>query len=137
MRAVLDTNVLISGLLWRGPPYVLIERARAGDWTMVSSHAILDEFARAVRRRMFKTILARIRLDPDRMLRDLHLLTEIVEPPTLAARVSRDPTDDMVLSTAVAGHADLIVSGDDDLLALRGYQGIPIVEPGVALRRLR
>jgi predicted nucleic acid-binding protein len=43
----------------------------------------------------------------------------------------------MVLSTAVAGHADLIVSGDDDLLALRGYQGIPIVEPGVALRRLR
>lgn len=54
---------------------------------------------------------------------------EQVSPAHLAKRVCRDPDDDWILATAVAGSADLIVTGDKDLLVLRRFQGIPIVTP--------
>lgn len=133
MRAVLDTNVLISGLLWHGPPHVLVERARAGSWTIVSSSMILGEFSSVIRRRKFKKILARSRTDLERTLRELWRLAEIVEPLSPVPSVSRDPADDIVLATAVAARCDLIVSGDDDLLSLRVHDGIPIVDPAVAV----
>jgi len=137
VRAVLDTIVLISGLLWRGPPHVLIERARAGDWTIVSSSVILAEFSSVIRRRKFMRILALSRTDLDRTLRELRLLAEIVEPLSPVPAVSRDPADDVVLAIAVMARSDLIVSGDDDLLSLRVHEGIPIVDPAAALEWLR
>jgi len=60
-------------------------------------------------------------------------LAEIIDPPALAAPVSRDPDDDAVLALAVAAQPDLIISGDDDLLVLGAHAGIPIVSPRRAL----
>jgi hypothetical protein len=137
VRAVLDTNVLVSGLLWHGPPHALIEQARAGSFIIVSSPALLGELSVVFRRRKFRTILARSRTDPERMLRALRRLVEIVDPPPLTAPASRDPDDDAVLAIAVATRADLIVSGDADLLTLRNHAGIPIVGPTAALARVR
>jgi uncharacterized protein len=54
---------------------------------------------------------------------------ELVSPTPLGKRVCRDPDDDWVLATAVAGEADVIVTGDKDLLVLKRHQGIPIVTP--------
>ncbi|MEI8152434.1 MAG: putative toxin-antitoxin system toxin component, PIN family [Hyphomicrobiales bacterium] len=137
MRAVIDTNVLVSGLLWRGTPHALIEEAQAGSFTIVSSPALLGELSAVLRRRKFRAILSRSRTDPDRLLGNLRRLAEMVDPPPLVDPVSRDPDDDKVLAAAIAARADLIVSGDADLLTLRRHEGIRIVDPATALARLR
>lgn len=63
-------------------------------------------------------------------------LAEIIDPPPLPAQVSRDPDDDAVLALAAASRADLIISGDADLLVLGSYAGIPILNPADAIARL-
>ena len=63
-------------------------------------------------------------------------LAQLVRPASIAAVVLRDPDDDHVLACALAANADLIVSGDGDLLALKEYQGISIVTAAEALKRL-
>jgi predicted nucleic acid-binding protein len=61
-------------------------------------------------------------------------LAEVIVPPPLPQPVCRDPDDDHVLACALAAQADLIVSGDADLLNLREYQSIRIVAAAEALR---
>ena len=136
MRVVVDTNVLISGLLWRGAPHALLEQARAGAFVLLSSPALLEEFLRVLGRRKFTAILRHAAADPRRLQFQLRQLAEIVDPPPLPRRASRDPDDDHVLALAVAARADLIVSGDDDLLALRRYGRSRILAPAATLRLL-
>ncbi len=137
MRAVLDTNVLLSGLLWRGAPHALIELARAGRLTLVSSPALTAELARVITRAKFRTVLAQSGTDPEQLLTDLQRLAEIIDPPPLTASVSRDPDDDAVLALAVAAQADVVVSGDGDLLVLGAYASIPIIMPAQAVAMFR
>lgn len=101
VRAVVDTNVLLSGLLWHGKPHVLIEQVRAGVLTLVSSPALLAELADVSARPKFKDAFARSNTDPELMLAQLRSLAEIVDPPPLPRPVSRDPDDDAVLALAV------------------------------------
>jgi putative PIN family toxin of toxin-antitoxin system len=136
VRAVIDTNVLLSGLLWRGTPHALIEQIRAGAFTLISSPALLAELGEIIQRPKFRTILVRSHTDPERVLSELRRLADIVDPPPLPAPVSRDPDDDAVLALAVASQADLIVSGDADLLTLGTHAAIPIVDPATALARI-
>lgn len=102
VQGVVDTNVLVSGLLWRGPPHTLMELTRADAFTLVSSPALLAEFERVVRRRKFYAILERSQTDARRMVREVTRLSEIVEAPALSAPVSRDSDDDHVLAVASA-----------------------------------
>jgi len=134
MRAVIDTNVVLSGLLWHGTPHVLLDRVREGALTFISSPALLAELAEVIARPQFQTILARSNTSRERSLAELRELTEVIAPPPLAQPVCRDPDDDAVLALAIAAHVDLIVSGDGDLLSLKRHQGIPIVDPAEALR---
>ncbi len=136
MRAVIDTNVLLSGLIWRGPPHLLLERIRAGTLSLVSSPELIAELAGIIARPKFSATLARSNSDQEKMLAEVRLLAEIVEPPPLPVPASRDPDDDAVLALAVAAHPDLIISGDADLLTLGSHAGIPIVTPAEALARL-
>ena len=133
VRAVIDTNVLLSGLLWHGPPHALIGQVRSGALTLVSSPALIAELAEVITRAQFHTTLARSQTEPEQMLTEVRLLAEIVVPLPLPAPVSRDPDDDAVLALAVAAQPDLIISGDRDLLTLGTHAGIPIVTPAEAL----
>jgi putative PIN family toxin of toxin-antitoxin system len=136
IRAVLDTNVVLSGLLWHGTPHALIDRVREGTLTFISSPALLAELAEVIARPKFDTILARSNTSRERSLVEVRELTEVIAPPPLAEPVCRDPDDDAVLALGVAAHVDLIVSGDKDLLDLKSFQGIAIVTPAEALRRI-
>jgi len=84
----------------------------------------------------FRAILARSNTDPEQTLGGLRRLAEIVDPPPLPAQVSRDPSDDEVLALAIASQADLIITGDADLLTLGSHGGIPIIDPAEALIRI-
>lgn len=136
MRAVIDTNVLVSGLLWHGVPHTLLERVRAGGLTLVSSPALLVELEEVIGRAKFDAILTRSATLREDTLNALRQLAELIEPPPLPQPVCRDPEDDQVLALALAARVELIVSGDDDLLALGNFEGMPIVSPAQAVQRI-
>jgi len=137
VRAVIDTNVLLSGLLWHGAPHELLEQVRNGELTLISSPALLSELADVISRPKFDAILVRSNTSRSHTLDELHRLAEVIEPPPLPQPVCRDADDDEVLAVAIAGQADLIVSGDDDLLSLKIHQDIPIVTPAEAVQRIK
>ena len=133
MRAVIDTNVLIAALLWRGPPHALLEHVRAGTVSLVSSPALLAELADVIGRSKFDAILTKTNTSRERSLAEVRRLAEVIEPPPLPQPVCRDPDDDQVLALAVAAKVELIVSGDNDLLSLGSFEGIPIIAPAEAV----
>ncbi|MBI3517405.1 MAG: putative toxin-antitoxin system toxin component, PIN family [Proteobacteria bacterium] len=128
--------MLLSGLLWRGAPHALIEHVRDGTLSLICSPALLVEFADVIGRPKFGAILARSGVVTERLLGELRRLAEIVDPPPLARAVSRDPDDDIVLALAAAARADLIITGDRDLLALGSHSDIPILGVSAALQRI-
>lgn len=136
MRAVFDTNVLLSALLWGGPPHALLEQVRNGTVTLISSPALLAELARVIERPKFDVILLRSNTSRAQTLAEVRQLAEVIDPPPLAQPACRDPDDDVVLALALAAQADLVISGDDDLLCLTGFEGIPILTPAQALQKV-
>ena len=136
VRAVVAPNALLSGLFWRGKPHAVVEQVRAGALSLISSPGLLAELAEVMNRPKFQAIMVRSNTDPERMLSELWRLAEIIDPPTLPAPVSRDPADDAVLALAAASQADLIISGDADLLTLGSHAGIPIIDAAEAVSRI-
>jgi putative PIN family toxin of toxin-antitoxin system len=97
---------------------------------------LLAELVELMNRPKFQAILVRLGTDPERMHRELWRLAEIIDPPPPPAPVSRDLSDDAVLALAAASQADLIITGDADLLELGSYAGIPIINPAAAIIRI-
>jgi uncharacterized protein len=133
MRIVIDTNTAISGLLWPGPPRRLIELTRTPAHVLCTSRVLLAELAEVIARPKFAQRLRAAGISASFLVQDFARLAEIVEPATLSEPVSRDPDDDVVLATALAAKADLIVSGDRDLLDLGSVWEIRIVKTSDAL----
>lgn len=137
MRAVLDTNVIISATLIQGGNEDQILRAwERGAFELVLSPQILDEMARA----LFYERLRKFRWMSEEEI--LTLLQSLAgESPLVSGKVSvrasRDPEDDKFLAAAVEALADYVVSGDKDLLDLKAYKGARIVTPAQFLTMLR
>jgi len=136
MRAAIDTNVLLSALLWGGTPHALLEHVRNGTLTLISSPTLLAELARVLDRPKFDVVLLRSNTSRVQTLAEVRLLAEVIDPPPLAQPVCRDPDDDAVLALALAAQADILIKGDDDLLCLGSFESIPILTPAQALQRL-
>lgn len=90
MRAVIDTNVLVSGLLWHGPSNALLGHAHAATIELITSAALLDELAGVIARRKFAGILERTTCTPEHILSELRTLAEVVIAPPLPKPVCRD-----------------------------------------------
>ena len=133
MRAVVDTNVLISGVLWFGAPHRLLGCAGQGRLTLVSCPELLEAFAAVIVRPAFARYLDRAGVKADDVIARLNRLVEVGHPMPLPGPVSLDPDDDGVLALAAVSRVDLIVSGDRDLLDLDSFRGIPIVDAAAAL----
>jgi uncharacterized protein len=137
VRLVLDTNVVISALLWRGTPYRLLETIHRHDGLQLySSSALLDELSDVARRPALTKRLAKIGRTASEIFVEYLQAIELVDPIDVP-RIARDLDDDVVLACALAASADLIVSGDSDLLVLTAYERIPIVTPPAALRQIQ
>ncbi len=125
MRAVLDTNVLMSGVFFSGPPYEILSAWRHGIVTLVISAEILDEY-----RRVGQRLAARypgVDIGPVFALIAVH--AEFVEAPPLRDSVCEDSSDDKFFACAVASGCRVIVSGDKHLHRASGYSGIEVVSP--------
>jgi len=136
VRLVLDTNTVISGLLWHGTPGKLIDAARAGTISLFTSAPWLAELRGVLSRRKFAGQLETRALQAAGIFEGYAALAAIVAPAIIAPAVAQDPTDDADLACALAAQADPIVSGDPHLLNLKSYQGIPIVGTAEALGRI-
>ena len=136
MRIVLDTNVVMSALLWRGTPYRLLDTIQQrSSMQLYSSTALLEELADVLTRPSATKRLALIDKAAGKVLADYLEVTELIEPTTVPRIVLNDPDDDHVLACALAAHANLIVTGDrKHLLPLGSYEGIAIVDAAAALR---
>ena len=131
-RLVIDTNALISRLLLPGSiPGQAVRKAVAEDQLLASDDTIME----------LADVLARPKFDPymtvDERREFLRLFDRIAErtPITHIVRACRDPKDDKFLELAVNGAAQLIITGDGDLLALHPFRGIDILTPAHYLTR--
>ena len=134
VRIVLDTNVVMSALLWRGKPYQLLQAIRErSDVQIYSSAVLLQELADVLTRPSATKRLALIGKTVHDVLADYVEAVELVEPAAVPRVVPGDADDDHVIAAAVAAGAALIVSGDSDLLSMGSHQGIEISSAAMAL----
>jgi uncharacterized protein len=137
MRVVLDTNVVTSALLWRGASYQLLQAIRqAPSIQLYTSAELLEELADVLSRPSLAGRLAVIGRSADDVLLDYITAVTVVDAPPLAQPVCRDPDDDAVLALGIAAQAELIVSGDKNLLVLVQHEGMPVVTARTAIEAL-
>lgn len=128
----LDTNVYLSAFLFQDGILADLWRfAEAGRYTVILSPFIVREFMEKLREK-FKVSEA----ERERIKRTVVRVAEMVQPKTVPVVIADDPDDDHILACAVAGKADILVSGNQHLLRLKEYEGIPIVRPMDFLRTL-
>jgi uncharacterized protein len=130
LRALLDANVLISAALRPGGPpgEIALELLSRNAFELVISPGIVAEVERALGQNKIRKYLR----DPGESLlwlADVVAVADVVEDTGKVLGVCRDPADDMVLGAALEGRADVIVTGDRDLLALKEHEGIAILAP--------
>ena len=143
MRVVVDTNILVRALIMpHGSVGPVILRLRQGQYTLLYAWSLLEELVDVLNR-------PRIRVKYNLSEQDIHTVVslillrgEVVTNPARSGtslepiRVCRDPKDDKFLEVAVSGEAEVIVSGDEDLLVLNPFRGIPILPPADFLKML-
>ena len=136
MRAVVDTNVLVAGLIRpRGAPGEVLRRLRDAHFVAIVSRPLLEEIEAVLARPWLREKYEVDDRDVEALLRLLVLRAELVTP-AVPIRRCRDPHDDCFLEAAVAGAADRIASGDADLLSLGHHAGIAVVAPAAFVAEL-
>jgi putative PIN family toxin of toxin-antitoxin system len=125
LKVVMDTNVFVSGVFFSGPPYQILKAWQSGDFELVVSQEILDEYQRV------GEILAEERptVDLNPILNFVLEHAKVYESAALNEPVCEDPDDDKFFACALAGGSKLIISGDKHLLKVSGYQGIQVLKP--------
>jgi putative PIN family toxin of toxin-antitoxin system len=136
VKLVADTNVVVSGLLWLGNPGRLLEAAARRELTLYTSLALVAELSRVLAGGKLASRVARSGLPAAELLTRYLNVAIVVQPEATPRVVLADPDDDHVLACALAAKADVIVSGDNELLVLKSYQGIPVLRAADALRRV-
>ena len=136
MRVVVDTNILVRALIMpHGSVGPVLLRLRRGDYIPLYAGPILEELLDVLNRPRIRHKYNLTEEDIETVISLILLRGEAVIPESEIV-ACRDPKDDKFLEVAVAGKADVIVSGDEDLLTLHPFAGIPILPPAAFLRML-
>ena len=138
IKAVLDTNTLVSGLIKRGqggiPDQIL---QRVATFELYLSEAILTETQQVLHyARIFNKYHLTDAQIETYLLYLRHIAIMVVNPPTLNV-IKADPKDNMILACALEAQADYLVSGDTHLKDLKCYQGVTMIAPAQFLKKLR
>jgi uncharacterized protein len=137
VKLVVDTNTLISGSLWHGPSARLLSAALSGKAQLFLSLPLLLEFRETLQRPKFAQRLAAQGETPDSLMLRFRIACHEAVPVRLVPPAELRDRDDLhVLACAVGAGADVIVTGDQDLLILKSFEGIPIVDAVEALKLL-
>lgn len=125
LKVVMDTNVFISGVFFNGPPYQILNAWQSGEFELVVSQEILDEYQRVGK------IMAeeRPKIDLNPILTFVLEHAKVYKSAKLKEPVCEDPDDDKFFACALASGSSVIISGDKHLLKVSGYQGIEVLKP--------
>lgn len=137
IKAVLDTNVIISGVMIEsGNPGKIIELWKKKKFVLVTSEEIIEEIIRVLAypkvREKYKITDEKIR----NLIRDIRKKAQIVEGVYTVEKVKDDLTDNKFLACGLEGKVDYIISGDYHLRSIKFYQKIPIVSAAYFLKLL-
>jgi putative PIN family toxin of toxin-antitoxin system len=124
MRIVFDTNIYIAAALRGSFAEDIIKLAKKKAITLLTSKAIIKELRSKLLSKFSKS-----EEDVDFFINTINQLAENVEPQEQVIAITRDPDDNKILECALTGKADLIVSADQDLIALKKFKGIAIIHP--------
>lgn len=125
MKAVLDTNILVSAYVFPGgAPDEVLSLALEDRFDLITSRPLLFELGRVLQEK-FGWTSDRAEAAVGQIVR----IGDAVDPKESIEEVQVDPADNRVLEAAAAGGADVIVSGDRHLLKLKSWRGIPVLEP--------
>jgi len=133
LRAVADTNVVVSGLLWLGMPGRILEAAANGRVSLFTSPALVRELFEVMNVPKLARRLEAAGLPPEELMQRYLDVVMLVEPQAVPNVVPDDPDDNEVVAAAIASEADLIISGDGHLLDLGRHAGIRIITPAQAV----
>lgn len=125
LKVVMDTNVFVSGVFFSGPPYQILQAWQAGNFEIVVSQEILDEYRRV------GEILAEEhpKIDLNPILTLFIENAKVYKPAKLKEPICEDPDDDKFFACAIASQSEVIISGDKHLLKVSGYEGIEVLKP--------
>lgn len=133
MKAVIDTNVVISGLFWKGPPAEVLAMWFRKRFEWIVSADILEEYHLTL-----QALETKYGPSPSakQVLREISLSATLLVPAKLREQVCTDPDDDKFIAAAVATGTSTIVTGDKALLHTDGYGGIRVIKPVSFLKLL-
>ena len=123
MRAVLDTNVLMSGIFWRGTPGRILDLWYEKQFDLLISPDILNEYVRITEE--LQHTFPKIQVKP--LLDLIALNAHFVDPGKIPIPFCEDPDDEIFLTAAIAGRSRFIVTGDKALLRVEKYPGEKVV----------
>jgi uncharacterized protein len=125
VKVVLDTNVVVSGIFFSGPPAEILRSWSRGKIQLLITPEIFEEYQRVPANLNEKYP----RIDIKRILELILIGSELVVAAPLPRPICIDPDDDKFFDCAAAGRVSIIVSGDKHLLKASGYHGINVVTP--------
>lgn len=129
-RVVIDTNVLISGIIQKsGFPFKVVKLWEDEVIVLITSVATIEEAERVLNYPKIRKRYALTSDDIQRTVANLLKYSVLAQDPPIPNVIEQDPDDNKILATAIAGKADYIISGDMHLLTLKNYRGIEIVTP--------
>lgn len=125
LKIVMDTNVFVSGVFFSGPPYEILKAWQEGEFELVVSQEILNEY-----RRVGEILSAeRPKVDLNPILAFVIEHAKVYQPIELDQPICEDPDDDKFFACALASGSKIIISGDKHLLKVSGYEGIEVLKP--------
>ena len=133
MRAVLDTNVVMSAIFFGGIPFDVLSAWHNGEFELVVSDAVMAEY-REIAVRMKAKFPS---IESERWMCYIEDHATVVSAVPLATQVCEDADDDVFLACAVASNAKIVCSGDKHLLACSGWNGIEVLTPRLFCNRLQ
>ena len=133
MRAVLDTNVVMSAIFFGGVPFKVLNAWHNGEFELVVSEAVMTEYREIAARMKAKCPS----IEPEIWMRYIEDHATMVSAVPLATQVCEDAEDDVFLACAVAANAKIVCSGDKHLLACNGWNGIEVLTPRLFCNRLQ
>ncbi|HEX5732824.1 MAG TPA: putative toxin-antitoxin system toxin component, PIN family [Blastocatellia bacterium] len=131
-----DTNTVVSGLLWQGPPRRVLDSARLGQIALFTSFVLIVELEDVLKRDKFARRLEQAAVTSSDLVLGYAALATLVSPMAIGPVILADADDDAVLACALAAQAEAIVSGDRHLLSLRKHEGINILTATELLKEL-
>ena len=125
MKVILDTNILISGIFFSGPPYQILKAWHSQKIQLVISSDIYKEYQRVAG--LLKKKYKKIEIGS--ILNLIAINSDIIDTRDLPMPICEDPDDDKFIACALSGKVKIIISGDKHLLKLSGFKGIMIIKP--------